>query len=180
MHSTEKEKMCVQCEGRIPFGAEECPLCGASQEVRHARNSFQTPLFESKSLKDSLASLYTPPYRGREAPQEELVPPESLPIQPSPYGSTYRDVSDVPFRDIAAEELAKATVHSGDEVGKSSLWPTLLLVSGSNLLLLSLMQLFFSKGGFLRLEWDASFWFLYLLAALPLLYFGVKQWKELS
>jgi hypothetical protein len=182
MHSTEKEKMCVQCEGRIPMNIGECPFCGAPQEGQKVRNSFKAPLFESKSLKDSLASLYTPPYQGKGSPptQEELpfyAEPEREPA--APYGSIYRDVSNVPFRDVAAEELAKATTQGSDEVKKSSLWMTILLVTGSNLLLLSLMQLFFSKGGFLRLEWDASYWFLYLLASLPLLYFGVKQWKEL-
>lgn len=177
MRSTDREKMCGQCEGRVPFDATQCPFCASP--VDGLPKEYQPSLFESKSLKDSLVSLYTPPYLGKEIAAEERP---SLPKQPPAQetASAYRDVTREPFRDVAAEELAMATEHQEEELGKSSLWPTLLLVGGSNLFLLSLMQLFFSKGGILRLEWDASYWLLYLLAALPMLYFGMKKCKELS
>ena len=179
MQSKEKEKICRQCEGRISLEAETCPFCSAPQEKQ--QNSFQMPLFETQSLKDSLASLYTPPYQAKSQLEEAAqVQPEQPISTEEPLTSTYRDVSQEPFRDLAAEELAGATAENAQENRKSSLWPTLLLVGGSNFLLLSLMQLFFSKNGILRLEWNASFWFFYLLMALPMLYYGIKQCKNLS
>ncbi len=59
--------------------------------------------------------------------------------------------------------------------GQNALMPILFLSIGSNLCLLGLLQFFFSEGGFLKLEWDASYWFVYCLIALPLIYFGIKK-----
>ena len=63
--------------------------------------------------------------------------------------------------------------------GKSGFWPLLLLSIGANLLVIGLLQLFFSDGGLLTLEWDSSYWFVYCLGALPLCYFGYKKAKNL-
>jgi hypothetical protein len=59
-------------------------------------------------------------------------------------------------------------------------WPILLLSIGANLLTLGLLQLFFSDQGFLRLEWDSSYWFVYCLAALPLFFLGFKKANPLK
>lgn len=64
--------------------------------------------------------------------------------------------------------------------GRSSFWPILLLSIGSNLLTIGLLQLLFSDRGFLRLEWDSSYWFVYCLGALPLFYFGFKKANTLK
>jgi hypothetical protein len=58
---------------------------------------------------------------------------------------------------------------------KSSFWPLLLLSVGANLLVLGLLQFFFSDNGQLMLQWDSSYWFIYCLAALPLFYVGFKK-----
>jgi uncharacterized membrane-anchored protein YitT (DUF2179 family) len=62
-----------------------------------------------------------------------------------------------------------------DQTTKNTLWSILLLSAGANLFILGLLQLFFSNGGILRLEWNAHYWFVYSLLSLPILYFGIKK-----
>lgn len=61
---------------------------------------------------------------------------------------------------------------------KGAFWPLLLLILGGNLLILGLLQFFFSESGHLRLEWDSKYWFVYCVLALPVLYFGFKKAKQ--
>nr|NGX47902.1 hypothetical protein [Chlamydiota bacterium] len=65
MKSMDQEKMCISCDGRIPFDAEVCPYCASKQSGAGMQNSFQAPIFQNQSLEDSLTSLYTPPYQGK-------------------------------------------------------------------------------------------------------------------
>lgn len=51
----------------------------------------------------------------------------------------------------------------------------LMLTLGCNLLTLGVLQFFFSDHGVLRLEMNASYWFLMVLVAGPLIYFGLKS-----
>jgi hypothetical protein len=60
----------------------------------------------------------------------------------------------------------------------SSAFSLPLLLSGVFLLVFGLFLLFFSDDGYLTLTWDASFWFVYLLAALPLIVLGLKLLKK--
>lgn len=161
MKTTDKEKMCMSCEGRIPLNADKCSYCGAEQ-----KSSYRTPIFQNQSLEDSLASLYTPPYQGK---RPQFTKPTEEPMQ------IYKEVTEKPQMDPIL-----GTPPQEEEVpAKSSLWTTVLLFAGANFLFLGLMQLFFSKNGVLRLEWDAHYWFLYCLVAAPCLFFGYKKFKEL-
>jgi hypothetical protein len=45
--------------------------------------------------------------------------------------------------------------------------------------MLGLLQLFFSDSGKLKLEWDSSYWFVYCLAAAPLVLLGFKKANQL-
>jgi len=73
-----------------------------------------------------------------------------------------------------------ASEESSQEKTQSAFWPLLLLSLGGNLLLLGLLQLLFSDNGLLRLEWNSSYWFIYALAALPLLFVGYKKANVLN
>jgi len=181
MKSAEREKMCINCEGRIPFDAEICPYCASDQAKGRMNNSFQAPLFQSQSLEESLTSLYKPPYQGKRpqfakalnVPEEEVQDPEPI----STYSDTpiYKEVTEK----FSMDPLIGATVESEEEERpKSSLWPCLLLTAGVNFFILGLMQALFSKKGVFRLEWDANYWFFYCLLAAPLLFFGFKKLKE--
>lgn len=176
MKSVEREKICISCEGRIPLDAEVCHYCATKQSGAGLQNSFQAPIFQHQSLEDSLTSLYTPPYQGKR-PQfsinqnPEPTPSFSYEEAPSLYKSVKPDRNP-----ILGTTMEKEEAEGGS---KSSLWPTALLLGGVHFSILGLMQLFFSKNGILRLEWDANYWFFYCLIGAPLLYFGIKKVKKI-
>jgi hypothetical protein len=130
--------------------------------------------FNNQSLQDSLTSLYTPPYSQRasnvEAEENEIAKKKS---------DSFREVKieKSNFSSVKAAAMQHNAAQAEDEEAqnKSPLVPILLLSLGSNLFLLGIFQFFFSQGGFLRLEWDASYWFIYSLLSLPFLYLGIKK-----
>lgn len=159
MKPNEKQKMCPNCDGRIPVEAETCIYCSADLGSDKVKNSFQGTLFEHQSIQDSLTSLYTPPYGGKRTFEE----PVSQVSHPAPEPRMNAQVQE--------------QVSEGEKA--NSMWPTVMLVAGSNFLLLGLLQLFFAEDGVLKLEWNGSYWFIYCLAALPLLFFGFKKIQDL-
>lgn len=175
MKSAEKEKICISCEGRIPLDAKVCHYCATDQQTPKMQNSFQAPIFQNQSLEDSLTSLYTPPYQGKR-PSFGQAPEPSAPYKPmyDQDATPYKEVS----KNYSIDPLIGATVDEEPE-RKNGVLPTLLLTAGANVFILGLMQLFFSKKGVLRLEWNANWWFFYCLLGAPLLYFGYKKLKEL-
>lgn len=180
MKSAEKEKMCVSCEGRIPFDADICPYCATDQNVSKLHNSFQAPLFQNQSLEDSLTSLYTPPYQGKrpqfsQPSQEDALEPPPMPLYREE-APMYKEVTERQQKD----PLLGATVEYEEEVQTSSLWPTFFLLLGANVFLLGLMQLFFSQNGIFCLEWNANYWFFYCLLGGPALFYGYKKLKTLG
>jgi len=179
MKSAEREKICYNCEGRIALDAETCPYCASDQTRSSMQNSFQTPIFQNQSLEDSLTSLFTPPYQGKRPqfsePTHQEEENQSMPVQEEM--PLYREVTEKPQMDPM---MGAPKPESQEEPSQNALLPTILLVIGANLFILGMMQLIFSKDGFLRLEWDASNWFFYCLIGAPLLYFGYKKYRALS
>src|SRR5262249_10937111 len=57
---------------------------------------------------------------------------------------------------------------------KSSLSAIVLCTLGAQLLVLGLMMLFLGSNGMLILKWNAKWWPVYLVGAVPLLFFGMK------
>lgn len=176
----EKEKMCISCEGRIPLSADVCPYCATHQVQQPEQNSFQTPIFQSQSLEDSLTSLYMPPYQGKrprfDAPIEEESFPTTSTMDYQQEMPLYKEVTEKPQLD----PLAGATTHEEETPQKSSFVPMTLLLGGAHFAVIGLMQLFFSKNGILRLEWNANYWFFYFLVSAPLFYFGAKKIKYIE
>jgi len=174
----DRQKMCTNCDGRIPLDAEVCPYCAADVKGLLAP-AFSVKELHHQTLQDSLTSVYTPPYAKHsnslsqssekkevfhfnkaEPLKEPMVEKRFNPITP-PLGSP-----TIPIESAA---------DSNEEQTKNGFWPLLLLSIGTNLLTLGLLQLFFSDNGFLRLEWDSHYWYVYCLAALPLFFFGFKK-----
>lgn len=179
MHPKDRQKMCTSCDGRIPFDAEICPYCAADLSGASAQAGSAKELHH-QSLQDSLTSLYTPPYAGKSAgfmsppgeKKEVLNTPKPEPLKEPMAEKRFNNPTaalGVPTIPMDSSEEQHA-----DE-GRSSFWPILLLSVGANLLTVGLLQLFFSDNGFLRLEWDSSYWFVYCLGALPLFFFGFKK-----
>jgi hypothetical protein len=164
MKPNDRQKMCPNCNGRVPMDAAECPYCAAEFPESSKNSSIQTPLFKNQSLQESLASLYSPPYTNPKLDKE--VPPRQA-VFKEPASPIINNNTGV----AAIEEEQK-------EESKGDFWTIFALIVGGNFLTLGLLQVFFSEQGALRLEWDSSFWYLYCLIALPLFYFGLKKPKE--
>jgi hypothetical protein len=163
MKTTDRQKMCTQCDGRVPLEATECPFCAHAFAEPIKTSPLNAPLFKNQTLQESLASLYTPPYAG--AKNAEKAPPP-LKKKLSEFKEAPQPMMNIPT--VAKEE------NSGEET-KKDFWVLFALIVGANLLTLGLLQFFFSEGGTLQLEWDSSYWYLYCLIALPLFYFGIKK-----
>lgn len=155
MKPNDRQKMCTNCDGRIPVDADLCPYCATEQAQVYLQH---------KSIQESLTSLYPPPYAAKNTIK---TPEQAKPMSEKRYQQTTPSSSPSIHLDHNEEQQAQAE--------KSSFWPLLLLSIGANLFVIGVLQLFFSDNGILTLEWDSHYWFVYCLAALPLFYFGFKK-----
>jgi len=152
MKPVDRQKICPNCDGRVSYDATQCTYCFATLQVDHSAPKLFTPPSPSQ---DALSGLYTPPYSS---------PPHSSKTAPEPAKAT----------PIYAEKDGSAVIDRTQPSEAKSFWPLLFLVLGGNLLTLSTLQFFFSDHGIVRLEINGSYWFLMLLASLPLFYLGLK------
>lgn len=179
MNQKERQKLCISCDGRIPLESTSCPYCAVEQ----AKAGHEAERFREQSLHDSLTSLYTPPYSAQKATSlHGLDDKKGQPFMKQ--ADHFKDMSDKRFQSTAPLGVPSIPLQDPSEaeqnMDKSSFWPLLLLSIGANLLMLGLLQLFFSDNGFLKLEWDSSYWFAYCLIALPLLFLGFKKASTLK
>lgn len=181
MNSKDRQKMCCQCDGRIPLEADVCPYCASGQTVQLAEEDQQ--FMRQQSLQDSLTNLYSQPYSAKHSGHIKTDPKQGPPFMKTT--DSFKDVipekrfhSSAPLGIPSIPPEMQQEQEIADE--KTSFWPILLLCVGSNLLMLGLLQLFFSDKGFLRLEWDSSYWYIYCLAALPLVVLGYKKANQLK
>jgi len=156
MKSVDRQKICPNCNGRLSLEASECPYCAT--EFPESVKSSSPPLIKNSSLQDSLASLYTPPYNNKTFENTNLTPKKQV-------------VFTEPTPPIAEGFVA----NDGEEASKNSFWALFALIAGGNLLMLGLLQFFFSEEGVLQLQWNSSYWYLYCLIAFPLFYLGFKK-----
>ncbi len=148
MKPVDRQKICPNCDGRIAYDATQCTYCFAALPS----DSSSSKLFNASPSQDNnLSALYTPPYSAK---TEEAKPASKTPI--------YSE------KDTAIAENTEAT-------DTKTFWPLLLLSLGGNLFTLGVLQFFFSDHGVMRLEINGSYWFLMLLASLPLIYLGLKR-----
>ncbi len=158
----DRQKMCASCDGRIPLEADVCPYCASEQQIKS----------NHQQLQDSLTALYQSPHAAKQSLDKKLEPLKEI-------------MTEKRFNNASASlGIPTIPVESAQETeqdqGRSSFFPILLLSIGGNLLTIGLLQLFFSDNGFLRLEWNSSYWFVYCLAALPLFFFGFKKVNALK
>lgn len=133
-------------------------------EVETSSQEADYPLFRQQSLEESLASLYKPPYS---RPQSER------PQQPAPsFGAKSSLLSN--YEEPSSIRQSEDVVEEKSNEG-SDLLPATLLAVGGMLLTLGLVLFFFSTDGVVTLEWNAKKWFIYCLAALPVIYMGMRQ-----
>jgi hypothetical protein len=154
MKATTKKRLCWNCEGNVPLNLENCPYCSV-----YLNPSSRD---DSKDEEEDLA----PPYRLVTSSEDQKVPAS-------------------PFSNLEPEnpkdENIKATGNIADASAtlndvKIVAMPLTLLLAGSIFFLFSLLMLLFSERGLLTLQWNGSYWYVYLIIALPMLFFG---WKSL-
>ncbi|MBI2742798.1 MAG: hypothetical protein HYX48_02650 [Chlamydiales bacterium] len=168
MKPTDRQKVCANCDGRISYDSTICTYCGA--EVAET-DTAQMQLFKHQALQESLTSLYSPPY-SKKAAEAQTETPEPVKKRVE----TFKEVKTVTAGlGATTMQINNSEGEAHEAQSQSGLLPILFLSIGSNLCLLGLLQFFFSEGGFLKLEWDASYWFIYCLISLPLIYFGMKK-----
>jgi hypothetical protein len=144
MGQKKRLKLCPYCDGQLDLDVIVCPFCG--NEVA-----------EKKREEAPISKLYTP-----QVTESSLYPPPYQPIREEPEDIFMRQE---PIQKEAAMEAPQE---------KSAFLPTLLFSLGINLVLVGFFILFFSRHGELLLRWDSRFWFVYVLLALPLIFFGYR------
>ncbi len=167
MKQDDQLKLCPNCDGYVAVEVIICPYCGNSipreEENENDEGSIEKDRNSSSlSPEETLSSLYPPPYRPK-AYDASIVEEEKL------YEKEEKEI---------VEESASFTQEISEK--RSTLIPTILFSIGINIFLLSLLLFFFSEDGDLFLKWDARFWFLYLLVAAPLVFFGYKGLSKLD
>ena len=177
MNTTERSKICKSCEADVSLTATYCPFCGSDLIAPSAqKKETHDSIFANNTVRESLASLYKPPYSSRNSyglgvPDER---DESDYVQ-----SATAEKSDSLFQGYGHDDLHQIQPPEEEktEAREGGFIPLLLLSIGCQLLTLGLLLLFFSKGGKLILQWNARTWFIYCLLSLPMLYAG---WKFLK
>lgn len=130
---------------------ETCPFCGVS--------------VIPASL-DGTSNGFVPPYAPHLAKNSD--------IPPSPYGPW-----DDETKETKESSPQKNAEPSMDEFKKVVMAVSFLL-AGSVFFLFGLALVLFSTEGTFSLKWDGSFWYVYMLLATPLLYFGWKSLMKLD
>lgn len=93
----------------------------------------------------------------------------------------YRPVTPVreapplyPSSQAEAAPMPEESAESSASEEKSFIGPIVLLALGAHLLLLGIFLALFSHNGVLFLKWNARFWIGYVIAAVPMLFFGYR------
>ncbi|MEX0961617.1 MAG: zinc ribbon domain-containing protein [Simkaniaceae bacterium] len=162
METSERKKLCWNCEGDVNYDAIFCPFCGSDLKRPKPLSQLMPEDEHYKSLNDSLASLYKPPYIAREE---------------HGYGVPDEREEDFYEDDDVDDPIASRGLASVDEEEETEgrfVWALILLSFGGNLLTLGLLIFFFSDKGSLVLEWKRQYWFLYALLSSPFLFMGWK------
>lgn len=151
MTATPKKKLCWNCEASVALHEENCPYC----------------------------AVYLGPasVSGDESQNDPLAPPYKIQVMEEEGG-------ELPEAPYAAEESEEDEVElealepTGDM--KEVAIPTSLLLGGTVFFLFGLVLLLFSQDGVFTLRWNSEYWYLYQLAAVPMLYFGWRSLNQLG
>lgn len=154
MNKPTKKRLCWNCDGSVSTEAEVCPYCGVSVAPASLDGTSQSfaPLYQPAA--HTHATPPTPTYT-RSEHKEEAVAATIQEEEQNP-----RDASFIEFKNV--------------------LWAVSLLLTGSVFLLFGLTLTMFSHHGVLTLQWNADIWPLYLILALPCMFFGWKSWSRLE
>lgn len=153
MNTKTKKKLCWNCEGNVSIDNETCPYCGVSLNV--------SPMAGTDPNLNAFAS----PFK---------LPSDNLSVPKAPYTAAPEE---------AIEQKDDAAPADEPDFALSDLHRTLLtLVSlslGTILVVFAAILFLFSDAtGTFTLHWNGSYWYLYLLVGVPLIYFGWRTMKD--
>lgn len=155
MNKPVKQKLCWNCEGSVATHIENCPYCGVY-------------LSPEEVEKTSSFSMLKPPYPFSFS-EDENVP--KAPYAPSPEEKQEEELENSllePAKKLQTEQILDALI------------PLVALTSGVVFLLFALALYLFSADGVLTLRWNADYWYIYILIALPCLLLGMKSLFKIS
>ena len=155
MNTNPKKKMCWNCEGNVAIDNEACPYCGVSFNVSPMAGTDPNLTAFASPFKPTTTAALSVPKAPYTSPAEEVKEPQESPP---------------PFTE--EPEFALSDLHR-------TLLTLISLSLGSLLLIFSaILFLFSDANGVFTLHWNGSYWYLYLLIAIPLIYFGWKTMKD--
>lgn len=158
MKPKKRQKLCCHCEGEIDLDVIVCPFCAA--DLREEKPEQIKSIYRSFGGVEKVDNRQT----------SESLYPSPLPTRSDP---------------VAEEVLGEDPSSHFDEKASSDklssvICPTILFTLGIQLFVLGMFILLFSHKGIVLLKWDGTLWFLYVLAACPLLYFGYRALSKID
>lgn len=156
MKPKKRQKLCHNCEGEMDLDVIVCPFCAAdlrAEKPEERKSAYSTSVFQTNE--QTHQSLYPPPYgtgKKIETPMPQVDQDETHSFEESPYGGS---------------EMSRIFT------------PVVFFTLGVQLFILGVLMLLFSHQGVIVLKWEARFWFWYILASVPCIYFGYKAVSKL-
>jgi hypothetical protein len=152
-----KTKLCWNCEGNVSQKDETCPYCGVSVET----STIPGTAFSSEPA--------SPPYPSTKDNSAQSIPD-------SPYAKSPDDTQSENQEKDEEVEAPSST---------SNLQRTAMVLSALSFgVILSLfaviLLLFADDKGIMTLHWNSSYWYVYLILGLPLVYIGWKASASLE
>jgi hypothetical protein len=149
MNAPTKKRLCWNCEARVSLSEENCTYCGV----------YLSPAtFPGLQQEDDIPA---PMYK----PEGETSIPKS------PYGEMFEEHSSHKSSQTSHQQLPAAPELIFEPL-KSVALSLGLLLGGSIFFLFGLILFLFSAEDTFTLQWNASYWYVYLLLSAPMLYFG--------
>ena len=163
-----KNKLCWNCEGNVSRDAINCKYCGV---YLHRDDDDEDDIYEEEEVEEEVKPALAIPALAAVSTGPTLVKPVSstAPIPRPPYIPEGSGISH--------ENAAVLNENTYIVAVRSVIAPLVLLSAGSIFVIFAFLLYFFSTNGVLQLKWSSDYWIYYLLASIPLLFFG---WKFLS
>lgn len=165
MSSTQKKKLCWNCEGYVDRELENCPYCGVylldiNAQENQAWN--QSYFSENDNTSKLLSSLYPSMESSKEAPSKEEEVHLNKDSEP----------------DLVEEHKSASSQHLLWDCLKKDVIPLVFLMTASFFFLFSLILFLFSHEGVFTLQWKGKYWIHFLVASIPLFVIGWKYFQD--
>lgn len=150
MNQKAKKKLCWNCEGSVSLSEESCPYCGVTA----------IPAFL-----EGAAAEFAPPYSATST--------SDFDVPKSPYSFKEKE-------EAQTKQLPNQIDQDEPDDFKYTILSITFLLCGSAFFLFSLALGLFSQNGIFTLHWDANYWFIYTILAIPLLFIGWRYLMKLN